>query len=144
MTSVTLLISSAALPSSLTLVEARCDFCTASLDISFAFPELWAISPIVEFISSAADATILIFTEASSMAAAIEVWLALISSAAAATWLDRLAVISEPLAIWLAIAASCTDESPTVTTPLLMSPNIVRRFFAISFSEVARMPISSP
>ena len=50
----------------------------------------------VAFISSAAAATMLTLTAACSMAAAIEDWLTLISSAAAATWADRVAVDSRP------------------------------------------------
>jgi hypothetical protein len=70
------------------------------------------------------------------IAAATVFWFALISTAADDTWLDLAAVFSAPDCIWLEIAANWFDESSTLSTPLLMSVIILRRFPAISFKNV--------
>ena len=81
MVSMTLPMELAAAPNWSMLVDALEALCAASSDIPLAFSAFWAISSMVEDISSEAVTTMLVLVADCSMAAATVFMLALISSA---------------------------------------------------------------
>jgi hypothetical protein len=104
------------LPSWSMLVEALEALCRL-VGNARAFSAFWAISPMVEDISSAAVATMLVLVADCSMAAATLFMLALISSVAAETVVDFSETFWMPWVICSEMADSSVEEEERVSTP---------------------------
>ena len=143
MVSVTLPISSAALPSSTTLSDASIAFETASSVIVRAFSELFATSLMVAVICSAEVATIFRLFVPCSSADVITVKFVFISSAAPATVFDFSDISSAPSDILFEKLERSSDEWFRISVWPAISPIKSLSLPVNVLNHLARSPTSS-
>jgi hypothetical protein len=120
-----------------------CISATALSDMVWACPECWLIWTTMSSTRPEASASRLTFSAACSVARVTELMLALISSAAVATELERPEVSSASCFMFWEILTRSSEEVERVWTPLATSLNMPASWETMRLKAWAKTPISS-